>query len=211
MRHASCLPIALLVLVTTSGTAQSAHQWFGPFVGMNYAGVYGTDASGLNSRTDLAIGGQVDSDIGEKGFFRTGVIYSRRGFESGDAFATADLKISYLELPLLFGYHIPTAGGGFQPFILGGGQFGIRLWCSLEESSGGRTASSACNNSGVSTDFAGLDFAIVGEGGLAIPLGLNHLLVDIRYAQGMVKIERHTDIKNRGFTFGLGFMMPAGN
>lgn len=210
MRHAVWLSLVLLVLVTASATAQTAHHRFGPFVGMNDAGVYGSDASGSNARTDLAIGGQVDSDVGEKSFFRTGLIYSRRGFESGDTFATADLRISYLEMPLLFGYHIPTTGG-FQPFILGGGQFGIRMGCSLEVSSGGRTASSACNGSGLAADFAGLDFAIVGDGGLAIPLGLNHLLVDVRYAQGLVRIERHSDIKNRGFTFGLGFMMPAGN
>jgi hypothetical protein len=49
------------------------------------------------------------------------------------------------------------------------------------------------------------------KAGSRSPLGLNHLLVDVRYVQGLVKIERQTDIKNRGFTFGLGFMMPAGN
>jgi len=210
MRQTWCLSVAFLTVVATSAATQRTvtHHWIGPLVGMNYTGVYGSDASGLDARLDLAIGGQVDSDIGASSFFRTGLVYSRRGFESNDGVSTADFKISYLEIPILFGYHIPTTGG-FQPFILGGGQLGIRVGCSFAINGGGRSQSSACDSPNFATDFAGIDFAIVGDGGLAIPLGLNRLLVDVRYTQGLVKIESDADIKNRGFTFGLGFMMPV--
>lgn len=215
MRASAITGIALVGLFTTLANAQQpsvtrTRASIGPIVGLNYTTVYGSDAEGADSRADFAVGGQVDIATQQEVFFRTGLIYSRRGFETTDNGTTVNFKINYLEIPLLVGYSVPTSGG-VRPYLMGGGQLGFKVGCSFEGSNGGVTASIGCDDPNLGGgDFSSTDFAIVGGAGLALPVGLSHLMVDIRYAVGLMKIEKSSQIKNRGFTFGLGFMMPIG-
>jgi hypothetical protein len=214
MRASAVTGIALVALYAASSNGQavgitSARTWIGPIVGLNYTTVYGSDSQGADSRADFAVGGQLDFDSPQSVFFRTGLIYSRRGFEASGSGTSVQFKINYLEIPLLVGYRIPSSGG-VRPYLMGGGQVGFKVGCSFEGSSGGTTESIGCDDPNVGGDFSSTDFAIVGAAGLALPVGLNHLTVDMRYAVGLMKIEKNSEIKNRGFTFGVGFMMPIG-
>jgi len=214
MRTPVVAGIALVALYAGSANGQVAgitsRTSIGPIVGLNYTSVYGSDIQGADSRADFAVGGQLDFESPDYVFFRTGLIYSRRGFKESDSGISAQFKINYLELPLLVGYRFPTSGG-VRPYLMGGGQLGFKVGCTVEGSSGGVTESFACDDPNLGGgDFSSTDFAIVGGGGLALPVGLNHLNIDVRYAVGLVKIEKSSEVKNRGFTFGLGFMMPIG-
>lgn len=158
---------------------------------------------------DFAVGGQLDFKVEQNGLFRTGLVYSRRGFKMSDQGVTVNFKFSYLEVPLLLGYRFPTSGGP-RPYVLGGANVAFKVGCSIEASGGGQSASEACDNIDPTLKFSSTDFAAVAGGGLEFPVGVNTLTVDLRYALGFQKVEKSTDIKNKGLTLGFAFMVPVG-
>ncbi|HKW10261.1 MAG TPA: porin family protein [Gemmatimonadaceae bacterium] len=216
MRSNALVCIALLpLLVAPSVSAQStnpvtARVAIGPFLGLNNTSAYGSDATDVSSRTDFAFGGQLDVGLSPDVLFRTGLIYSRRGFDAFDSGTSLSFKISYVEVPLLVGYRFPT-GSNLRPYIMGGGQFGIKVGCLFEGRNGSASATVACEDPNIGGDFESTDFSVVGGAGIAMPVGLDRFVVDVRYAVGLMKIERNSEIKNRGFTFGMGLMIPVGN
>lgn len=214
MRHSV---VALIAAALVFGAPLAAQQisptspriMFGPFAGMNYTTVYGSDISGADSRTAFAAGGQLDFTLSANGLFRTGLIYSGRGFEATDQGITGTLKISYLEIPLLLGYRFPTSGG-MRPYLLGGAQIGFKVGCDIEGSDAGQSISFPCDDPDFGADFSSTDVAAVGGAGLALPLGVNNLTIELRYALGLQKIAKDSNLKNKGFTLGVGLMVPVG-
>lgn len=153
MRHSIVGFVTATVMLATPLVAQqvgprSTSVMIGPFAGLNYTTVYGSDASGADSRTDLAVGGQVDFRLEQNGLFRTGLVYSRRGFKTSDQGFVENFKFTYLEVPLLLGYQFPTTSGA-KPYVLGGANVALKVGCSIEVSGGGQSASEACDNRGL--------------------------------------------------------------
>jgi hypothetical protein len=206
---------ALTLLFAASASAQQssipplARITLGPFVGLNYTTLSGDDATDAKSRVDFALGGQLDFSLASSGFFRTGLVYSRRGAKTTESGTELKLKVSYLEVPVLFGYRFPT-GGGVRPYLMGGGQLGIKVGCKFEGTDQGVTASIDCDNPDLGADFKSTDISLVGGGGVLMPVGTSSLAFDLRYALGLSSIEKNSDLKNRGFTLGVGFMIPVG-
>ena len=196
-------------LVAQQVAPRSTSIMIGPFAGLNYTTVYGSDASGEDSRMDFAVGGQLDSKVEQNGLFRTGLVYSRRGFKTSDQGVVANFKFSYLEVPLLLGYRFPTTSGA-KPYVLGGANLALKVGCSIEASGGGQSASESCDNIDPNLKFSSTDIAAVGGGGVAFPVGINTLSVDLRNALGLQKVEKNTAAKNKGLTLGFGFMVPVG-
>jgi Outer membrane protein beta-barrel domain len=182
---------------------------FGPFAGLNYTTFGGSDAEGSDSRTDVAIGGQLDYDFIQGGLFRTGLIYSRRGAESSDNGTTIALKLSYLEVPLLVGYQFPTSSS-VRPYFMGGANVGFKTGCSFEGSNGSATVSLPCDDPNVDANISSTDFALVGGAGLAMQVGASSVRLDMRYAYGLTKLVSDANTTNRGFTFGVAYMIPIG-
>jgi hypothetical protein len=189
--------------------AASSRLSLGPFVGLNYFTFYGSDAGDANSRVDFAVGGQLDYDFAAGGLFRTGLIYSRQGAEMSDQGTMVKFKINYIEVPLLFGYRFPTSSG-VRPYLLGGGQLGFKVGCSVEGSQGSTTVSFACDDPNLGLDVSSFDFELGGGAGLAFPAGSGSFTVDARYMLGLTKVVKDAEVKNRGFTFGVAYMFPIG-
>ena len=217
MRRQHLASVALTLLFASAAAAQAPRAVaplttvsIGPYFGLNYTTFYGDDdLEGTKSRTDIAVGGQVDFTLASTGFFRTGLIYSRRGAKGEEDGTQIALKLKYLEVPVLFGYRFPTSSG-VKPYVMGGGHLAFKVGCSLEGSQGGISASIDCDNPDFGADFKSFDVALVGGAGLAVPLGTNSLSFDLRYAQGLMKIESESSTKNRGFTLGVALMIPIG-
>jgi outer membrane immunogenic protein len=210
--------VGLVVLLTSVAGAQTssmppmAQVTIGPYAGLNFTSFYGDDElQDVSFRTDFALGGQAEFKIANTGFFRTGLVYSRRGAKTTEQDVDVNFKLSYLEVPLLFGYRFPT-GGGVQPYVVGGGQMGFKVGCKLSGEQGGVTASIECDSPDFDFDLdvKSFDFAAVGGFGLSVPVGTSSLAFDLRYALGLVKIASDTDTKNHGFTLGVAFMIPVG-
>lgn len=212
LRASLCIALTLLLAATIHAQAPLASLggWsIGPIAGLNYTTVYGSDATGAGSRLGFMAGGQLEYDLGPTGVFTTGLVYSRRGSETTDNGETITFKPSYLEIPLLLGYRFPTSSGA-RPYLQGGAHIAFKVGCSLEDTQGGVTASIDCDDPNVGASFSSTDFALVGGGGILIPVGTNHVNIDVRYALGLQKVEKSSEIKNRGFTFSIAYMVPVG-
>ena len=97
-----------------------------------------------------------------------------------------------------------------RPYFLGGLNAGFKTGCSLEGSNGSSTVSIACDDPNIGADISSTDFALVGGAGLSLPIGLSSVRLDVRYAYGLTNVAKDADTKNRGFTFGIAYMIPMG-
>ena len=215
MRRQFFTSVGLVVLLTAGAGAQTnimppmAQVMIGPYAGLNFTSFYGDDQlQDVSFRTDFALGGQVDFRVANTGFFRTGLVYSRRGAKTSEQGVDVNFKLKYLEVPLLFGYRFPT--GGVQPYVVGGGQMGIKVGCTLSGEQDGVTASIECDDPDLGMDVKSFDVAAVGGFGLSVPVGTSSLAFDLRYALGLLKIASDTKTKNHGFTLGVAYMIPVG-
>jgi hypothetical protein len=214
MRRSLSFVVALTVLAAPAVRAQgpgipiAPRVTIGPYAGLNYTTFYGGDSEGADSRMDFILGAQLDMGFGGAGLFRTGLLYSGRGAEQTESGVTGKFKLHYLEVPVLLGYRFGTTG--VHPYLNGGANLGIKTGCTIEGSSGGGTVSADCDSDLVQANVSSFDLGVVGGGGLQIPVGTSDLTFDLRYTLGLTKISSDADIKNRGFTFGVGYMIPIG-
>lgn len=211
-RLVGCL-LVLFIVGTLSAQAQApiavaGRLSLGPYAGLNYATIAGPDAGDQQYHADFALGVQLDYDLPEGALFRTGLIYSRRGTENTESGITNTTRLSYVEVPLLFGYQFPATT--FRPYVLGGLNIGFKTGCTVEDTFGTTVTTTNCDDPNVGADIASTDVGLAAGFGVAAPLGTSSVRLDVRYVYGLVKIEKNTDVKNRGFTFGIGYMIPIG-
>jgi hypothetical protein len=169
--------------------------------------VDGDDAGDVGNRTAFGLGVQLQTAVGNAAFFGTGLNYMMRGFKEEDPSGTATFKLNYIELPLLLGYRFPTSGA-VRPYVMGGGHVAFKAGCQVAGESGGVSASMSCEDAGI--EVKSTDFAAVGGAGLNFLAGANTVSVDLRYSLGLQDISEGNSAKNRGFTLGLGYMIPLG-
>ena len=188
-----------------------ASQWMiGPWVGLNLANFAGSDASGFSNHTGLTAGGQIQRAITPDFFIRLGALYSMRGAEV----SPVSVKLNYVEFPLVLGYQFPLQGSQVSPYVFAGGQFGFKASCDV--SGGGTSADceTVFSSLGTSVTVASSDIGVTGGAGVGFPLGTGRLMVDARYYIGFTKLLTaagvSADVKNKGFTFTAGYMIPFG-
>jgi hypothetical protein len=121
---------------------------------------------------------------------------------------TFKVKISYLEVPLLIGYRFPSSS--VRPYIFGGANVGFKTGCSFEAASGGSSVSVGCDDPQIGLDVSSTDIAAVGGVGLDVPTGTSSFRFDLRFALGLTKLAKDAEVKNRGFTLGVAYMIPIG-
>ena len=188
-----------------------ASQWMiGPWVGLNLASFGGSDATGLGNHTGFAVGGQIQRAITPDFFVRLGALYSMRGAEE----AGVAIKLNYIEFPLVLGYQFPIQGSQVHPYVSAGGQFGFKGSCSVSGGGASADCETVFSSLGTSVTVASTDVGVTGGAGVGFPLGTGQLMVDARYYIGFTKLltaaGTSADVKNKGFTFSAGYMIPFG-
>jgi hypothetical protein len=203
------IAVGLLALTASTTNAQTGTRiMIGPFIGLNYTTVSGRDVSNPEYRTGLAAGGQLDAHFEGGVFFRTGALYSQRGANFTSSGNDVAFRESYIEVPLLLGYAVSSPGSTIRPFIMGGGQVGFKTSCELAARDATPNVSYKCEDLG--GDFASNDFSAVAGAGVMFPVASGRMSFDARYALGLQKIQKASDSKHRGFTFGVAYMIPFG-
>jgi outer membrane protein with beta-barrel domain len=193
-------------LLGQKAAAAAATTW-GPWAAVNMTTFGGDDVSDADNRTAFGFGVQLQHSLGNATFFGSGLHYAMRGAKTTDQGITGTFKLSYVEVPILLGYRFPTSGQ-VRPYLMGGGHIGVKVGCSLEASQGSQSASISCEDAGA--EVKSTDFALQGGAGLNFGLGANTLSVDLRYAYGLQNLQEGAEMKNRGFTLGVGYMLPLG-
>jgi Outer membrane protein beta-barrel domain len=136
-----------LTLLSTPLTSQARSWHAGVRLGIDYADLRGSFADLANPKGKLgaAVGGFVDQDIAPALGLELEALYVQKGgtFESeetddaGNVLGTIknDLKLAYLEIPLLLQLRMTTHGQA-TPYLVGGLTFGIPLSASVERGFG---------------------------------------------------------------------------
>jgi hypothetical protein len=181
----------------------------GPFAGLNYTTVSGTDFSDPGYRAGLAAGGQLQADFDGGLFFRMAALYSMRGAKATEEGVDATLKENYVEFPLLLGYAFGTDAGTMKPFIMAGGQVGFKVSCDLKGEDSGTSVSVKCED--FTDDIASIDYGALGGAGVLFPVSSGTMSIDARYYVGLHDLGKDSDTKHRGFTVGIAYMIPIGH
>lgn len=196
--------------LTAQTNASSGPRWMGgPFVGLNYTTLSGSDVSNTGYRAGLAAGGQLQADFDGGVFFRTAALYSMRGATATEDGTDVTLKENFVEFPLMLGYSFPSSGSNMKPFIMAGGQVGFKVSCEAEGEDSGTKVTIKCDELG--SDVASVDYGAVGGAGVMFPAAGGTLSIDARYYLGLHDIGKDSDARHRGLTAGIAYMIPFGH
>lgn len=184
----------LLALSLLAALPQAAQAQFGMKGGVTFNTI-DTESGGVdfNNKTGFVGGISYGLRLGDNLGLQPELLYVEKGGESGNA----QVKLSYLEVPVLLRFMAAT--GRIQPFLLAGGyaNFKVNDDCSVEQAG-------ECLEEPKSSDFglalgAGLRFG-----------GVTGITVEIRWDRGLANInsvEDGFDARNRAVMLmaGLSF------
>jgi len=210
----------ILVLPESFVAAQEAVKAEkGIVVGISFTNLSGNDADsiGTDSRTSAIAGGFYRYNINPKVAIEPQLLISMKGAKASALGFDVDLKLTYLELPVLFRFTIPFQGN-ISPSIFAGPSVGIKL------SSRGTAASSGFSVEADLENTKGIEFGLVFGGSITVGINDTKIFLDGRYNLGLTNVFEDVitpgpydfvkdaagtapDFKNNGFTISLGIML----
>lgn len=184
-------------------------------VGFNSASFKGADSDIWDAKTGLSFGFFTRYKASPSITLQPEFLYSIKGAERRDGTAKITAKLSFIEIPILLRYDIPSKGN-IKPALLVGPVIGFTSTSRLEELDEGVSEEADVDNSN-STDF-GLIFG----GSADINTGNSVIVFDLRYSIGLsqnykqpdpldnVVIDdpdgNQPDLKNSSLSFSLGIL-----
>jgi Outer membrane protein beta-barrel domain len=194
----------LMFLVCIFSTLSFAQMQLGIKAGLNLANLSGDDISDTDSRTGFAGGLFFMYQFSDMFAIQPEAYYTMKGAtDKGtiEGFSyDAEIKLDYIEVPLLLKFLIPIKGSGIKPAIFAGPSVGFNLSAKSKIEAGGQTFEEDMQ------DVASTDFGLVFGGGIGFPVGNGELGLDIRYILGLSTIDDSADkadVKNSVINFNL--------
>lgn len=203
------LLLATAVLAQDEGKGLTAK---GFKFGLNLANVSGSDVdllidevadeTGLNVSNDMllgfAFGGFLTYNFSPSVALQPEVLYTMKGFKVSVQGVDVDMKINYIEVPVLFKFMFGTSTT--KPSLFAGPAVGFLV-------------SSSVSAAGFSVDadelWKSTDLGLVFGGGVDFPVGQGTMTFDGRYTLGMSKTPDSDpisiDIKNTNISFMMGY------
>lgn len=191
---------ALATLGTSAAQAQGRTITVGPRIDLNVARVVGDNQDDATSRTGFRIGAWASMDLSQKFSIQPEFVLSAKGSEFPDD--DASIKISYLQIPVLAQYRF-SAGKTVNPYVLAGPALSFKAGCNLQVEG----ADYECSDE--TTSVSSTDFGMILGGGVHI----GRAQVSLRYDLGLANIngDGAANVKNRAFTFAVGYGFRIGN
>jgi hypothetical protein len=202
--------VGLSAAVATPGFAQGTGpkqvpvppMEFGILGGLNLFTFGGSDATGAKSRTSFFGGVSLNLPLSSQLYVQPEVLYSGEGGKFESAGVTDEIKLGYVQIPVLLGFNL-TPSGRTGVRVFAGPEVAFKLSCDLSETSGGVTQSVGCGSELKSTDFG-----VTGGAGLTFHMPRFNINVDGRYTLGLAKVVSDVNVKNQGFSIGAGLSFP---
>lgn len=166
----------------------------------------------IKSLMGFAVGGFIEYSFSPSIAIQPEILYNTKGvkFEQGDV--TDKVTMTYMQIPVLLKFNIPTAGN-FDPFIYAGPSVGILLSANDKLEGTDDDYDEDIKDSFKSTDFT----AVLGLGA-GIPMGTSgQLTFEFRYDMGLTNVaedmvvdtetvEGDVKTQNMGFFIGFSFL-----
>ena len=189
--------------------AQSRQRWsIGPRAGLNLANFRGDVQNNKFLPGFYAGLGAMYSDDSRFGF-SIDALYSQRGARfdiPGSQPVKADIRVNYIEVPVLARYFL-TDGGSFRPNIFVGPSVALRAGAKTFTKSG-----SVSNTSDTKEFYRPAELGVTGGVQLNFRAGdRQRLTVDARYTLGLTDITQDaTEVRNSTISVGLGYSFGIG-
>jgi hypothetical protein len=208
MKAQTTIAAALLALATPLA-AQSVE--FGPRLGFAYSTVSvesdGPDDTEESSLVGLVAGAFARFRPGKFGL-QTELAYVRKGASVDAAGETLDIKLGYLEIPLLLVAPIGGQLNGASGFVYGGPAVALEMGCKGTISDTGISADFDCDDQAFDLfDRAKVDVGATLGAGLRFAMGGGALIADARYTYGFVNLNKESGdkVRNRSAAVSLGY------
>ena len=163
----------------------------------------------IKTRVGIAGGAFVTIGVSRNFAVEPEVLYAQKGVKTSDATATAKIKVSYVELPVLLKLRVPGKSGGIVvPHVYAGPYLGFKAGCRISGTGGSVTVSGACEDQPFAVKIKSTDFGATFGGGVDV----GRAIIDVRYDLGLSKIGNNTsnnDVKNRVFYLLAGWTFRA--
>jgi opacity protein-like surface antigen len=213
MRDFTVVAVVLAGLGLTAPAAQ-AQSRIGAFAGLNVATVVGEgteDITGKKSRTGLLGGVFAAFALNDRVAIGPEVYYTMKGVKGTEEGTELEVKVDYLEVPLLVTLSFPTEGS-VRPFVYAGPAVSFRTKCELSGQMGGISVSFDCDDPEVDARIKKTDMGVVAGGGVRF----GPLFVSARYDIGLMNINDEADagsseaVRTRAFSVIGGVSVPLG-
>jgi hypothetical protein len=183
----------------------------GGIFGYSRAGLSGSDAQSVNSRTSTLAGAYIRIPVASWSALEPEVLFSRKG---GTTTATLpgqatpsqlDFEFVYIELPLLFRVSGPAISGLVRPMAFGGPAVSFDIGCDINVNQSSSLVRGTCQEAGLQP--TSVDASMVAGGGIDLHLGNSTLGLEVRYSWSLRPVfQNDVDIKNH--QFGLLLEVP---
>ena len=203
--------VLLAVLVSAPISLALGQVRVGFYGGASISTLGGQDADDPGSRTAAQGGGFVVIPLSRVVSVRPGVAFVQKGAEEEFQGVTARLALSYLELPVLVQFTIPS-DVSVAAYAIAGPVFGLEFLCDFEVESQQGAASAECGSPLLQGAFPtkSADVSILFGGGVILaPQNRASFLAQITYEVGVSSIDDSTpafDVKNRAFGLSVGVL-----
>jgi hypothetical protein len=178
MRKATVFALFLLLIGSTPALAQLDIKP-GVRAGVNFANVRGDDVTDeIESTTGFHAGVVLLVDPVGPLAFQPELLYTQRGFETGDASGTLSVTANYIQLNALAKLQIPVTGP-ISPHFTIGPAVGIKA------SESGEISGEGGSISGDTDDFSDTEISGVFGAGVDIAAGFGTVMIDVRYDLGL--------------------------
>jgi len=204
--------VAVIHIVATVAALGQINVSTGITGGLNYATYGGNDVSNASTTTQYAVG--VFAEIRLSLFpisIQPEVLYSVKGTKlylsalpTYVKSATIKVTTSYIDIPILIKYYLPSPV--IKPFIFIGPSIGFLVSAKEEEEETGVPGMVENKEIDVKNETTGVDFGVVVGVGAKIPLAIVDLTLDARYNYGFTSTDKINSSKsyNRVIAIYLG-------
>ena len=195
--------VLLVTAMIRSGVQAQTTLALGPKVGASFSGFRGEDAGNISFRKGV-VGGLFVA-ISPVPFFtiQPELLLQQKGAvnENDNFNFKEDVKLGYLNFPVLLKLRLPLADNSLFPHIYAGPQFSYKLKSEY--------AVSSLDTVNVFRDLDLRSYDLGGVFGFGLDVELNHLFItaDFRYALGAVNLSDESLLKNKDISImaGIGY------
>jgi hypothetical protein len=192
-----------MTTVVVGQTAPTSVE-LGVAAGAAFSKPSGKDATDFTKTyTGVALGGFVRVGVSRHFAIQPEVQFVQKGGKQPQSGGTTNVKLSYVEVPVLAVVRFPQASGGqLIPHLYAGPALAFKAGCSLGGSGTGKPPSSNCADEGLKVKST--DFSLVFGGGIDV----GRAVIDLRYDLGLTKPDDSSppqDAKNRTFSVLVGW------
>ena len=195
--------LTMLAALVAGGATVAAAQnqiLIGPTIGLNSAKSTGDNQEDASRRTGLHLGGFASISLGRHLAIQPEVTYTSKGSKWVDD--DAEIKIGYIQVPVLARYRFASEDARFRPYVMFGPAFAFKAGCTLIVSG------SEYECSDETTAVAGTDFGLMFGAGAE----LGRAQFSIRYDRGLKNIngDGPANVKNQVIKIAVGYGFRLG-